>query len=246
MKILTALNNNIIYNKLKKELQNFSKYKIENKDILYKEGIIEFLKINSSIDTLILNTNLEGNIDVYLLIKTILELNKYIEIIAILEEDNVDFRKFLSSYNINKVLIEGKFNFDDILKYITNDESIKQKTIEKELEQLRELIFYQEQNTLTNKIKKKITNFVTNRNQKNKEKIDKRNNNRNNNKNKNKKRNTNKEIRQKSMLQTRKENKRKNKQNEIVEKDERIYFTLSESIQKYNVLSIDIIVKIKK
>lgn len=229
MKILTALNNNKIYEKLKKEFKNSKKYQILHKDIIYKEGIIEFLKVNSDINLLILNTNIDGNIHIFTLVKEILEINKHIEIIVILKEDNIEIRKFLSSYNINKVLIEGLFKFDELLQKITNDNSIKQKTIEKELEELRNIIFENKEKTFKNKIKNKINNL------KEKKKI------------KNKEREKNKRIKQNKRKEVKEQKKNKIKNtDEIDEKENRIYFTLSEEIQKYNISSIDITIKIKK
>ena len=134
MKILTALNNREIYNELKNEFEDSNEYKILNKDIIYKEGVLEFLNNNSDINVLILNINIDGNIEVFDLIKKILEINKYIEIIAILKKEDIEIRKFLSSYNISKILIENNFTFNDLLKNITNNNQIKQKSIEKELE----------------------------------------------------------------------------------------------------------------
>ena len=219
MKILTALNNEKIHSKLKKELKDYEILK----DIIYKEGIIEFLTKESDINILILNNNIDGKTDIYTLVKQVLEINKYIEIIVILVEDDLKIRSFLSSYNINKVLIEGKFVFEDILIHITNDNTINQKVLEKEIEELRKLIFKNEQNTLINKIKGKIESKIE-RKRKLKE----------NNKNR-------KEFKQKEKRKTKKDRK-STKERE----DGKIYFTLSEELQKYNISSIDITINIKK
>lgn len=226
MKILTALNNREIYNELKNEFEDSNEYKILNKDIIYKEGVLEFLNNNSDINVLILNINIDGNIEVFDLIKKILEINKYIEIIAILKKEDIEIRKFLSSYNISKILIENNFTFNDLLKNITNNNQIKQKSIEKELEDLRKLIFNKEENTLKNKFKKIIRKF---KEDKEKKKI---------NKNINKRKEVKKQKKNKENINNTKDN-----TNKI---DNRIYFTLSENIQKYNISSIDITIKIKK
>lgn len=219
MKILTALNNEKIHSKLKKELKDYEILK----DIIYKEGIIEFLTKESDINILILNNNIDGKTDIYTLVKQVLEINKYIEIIVILVEDDLKIRSFLSSYNINKVLIEGKFVFEDLLLHITNDNTINQKVLEKEIEELRKLIFKNEQNTLINKIKGKIESKIE-RKRKWKE----------NNKNR-------EEFKQKKKRKTKKD-KKSTKERE----DGKIYFTLSEELQKYNISSIDITINIKK
>lgn len=228
MKILTALNNVELYNKLKKELKYIDKYKILYKDIIYKEGIIEFLKTNEDINLIVLNVSIDGEIDLYYLIKQILEINKYIEIITILIEDDLSVRKFLSSYNINKVLIEGQFKFDNLLELITNDVNIKQRSIEREIEELRELVFNKEKSSLKQKIKNKIQSF---KNIQEKRKLIR-----------SKKKNG---IKENKTLSEKQKGFAK-KRNKLKHNNRRIYFTLSEDIQKYNIDSIDITINIKK
>lgn len=219
MKILTALNNNELYRNLKEKFKNKKEYKIFDKDIIYKEGIIEFLKNNSDINLLILNINIDGNINIYDLIKNILEINKYIEIIVILKKDDVEIRRFLSSYNINKILIENEFSFEELIKLITNDNTIKQKNIEKEIEELRNIIFQKKENTFKSKLKRKINNIKF-------------------------KKQKRKEVKEKS--KNNKKNENRNTKDKKDELNNKVYFTLSENIQKYNISSIDITIKIKK
>ena len=216
MKILTALNNNNLVNQLKKEFKYSRKYMLVHKDIIYKEGVIEYLKTNKDVNLIVLNTSIDGEIDVYDLIKKILEINKYIEIIIIIQKDKVELRKFLSSYNINKVLVEGNFTLDDLIILITNNKNIKQKLIEKEIEELRQLVFNKDKKTIKNQIKNKIKKIKENRNKREKIKKEK--------------------IKDKTIKQKERKSKNKNK----------IYFTVSEDIQKYNIDSIEIIVNIRK
>lgn len=210
MKILTALNDINLNKRIKKDLKELNVLK----DLIYKEGIIEYLRVDKDIDLIILNNSIPGEIDIYTLIKEILDLNKYIEIIVILENEDIELRKFLSGYNIEKILINNKYNYDDLLKLITNDNSIKQKALEKELNELRKLVFEREENTFKNRINKKVRKV--------KEDL------------KNKK---------KSKLKI-KENKQTNK-GRINKKDKKIYISFSEDIQKYNISSIDITVRVR-
>ncbi len=235
MKILTALNSSALYNKLNKSFKS-SKNILLNKDIVYKEGIIEFLKTNNDINILVLNTNIEGTIDIYSLIKEVLEINKYIEIIAIINKDDLELRKFLSSYNINKVLIEGEFLLENLIGLITNDQNIKQKLIEKEIDELRKLVFEKNQNTWINKINTQFQNFKRyNINQ------------RQNNKTKSKTEKDNKKGKESKRKNKSKNNFLKRKENSLkIIKNKRIYFTLSEELQKYNIDSIDITINIKR
>lgn len=210
MKILTALNDINLNKRIKKDLKELNVLK----DLIYKEGIIEYLKVDQDIDLIIINNSIPGEIDIYTLIKEILDLNKYIEIIVILENEDIELRKFLSGYSIEKILINNKYNYDDLLKLITNDNSIKQKSLEKELNELRKLVFEREENTFKNRINKKVRKVKEELQNKKKAKI---------------------KI---------KENKRINK-NKINKKDNKIYISLSEEIQKYNISSIDITVRVK-
>lgn len=239
MKILTALNNAKLHKKLVKEFEK-SEYLIFEKDIMYKEGIIEFLKNKSNdnnINLIIINTKINGNIDIYSLIKEILEIDKFIEIIIIIDEEDLNLRKFLTSFNINKFLIEGKFNFEDLILLITNDNSIKQKSLEKELEELRSIIFNKEQNTLKNKIFNKFNNISKVINTKSKGNKKNRENTKNNNKSK--------ESKNKEYIKSTKSIKNNNKTKRRHFKN-KIYLTLSEDIQKYNIDSIDITINIRK
>lgn len=210
MKILTALNDINLNKRIKKDLKEQNILK----DLIYKEGIIEYLKVDQDIDLIIINNSIPGEIDIYTLIKEILDLNKYIEVIVILENEDIELRKFLSGYSIEKILIDNKYNYDDLLKLITNDNSIKQKALEKELNELRKLVFEREENTFKNRINKKVRKV--------KEDL------------KNKK---------KSKLKI-KENKQTNK-GRINKKDKKIYISFSEDIQKYNISSIDITVRVR-
>ena len=77
--IITALNNPYINNELKKE-KNIN---IKNKDIIYKEGIIEILEKDKNINLIIINYDLEGKIEIETLIKKIKKINDKIDIIFI-------------------------------------------------------------------------------------------------------------------------------------------------------------------
>ena len=77
-RVITAIGNPEINEKLKKE-----NVEIVCADILYKEGILEFLEINNKIDYILINEKLEGKIKIEELIEKIKLLNKNIKIILI-------------------------------------------------------------------------------------------------------------------------------------------------------------------
>ena len=58
-RVITAIGNPEINEKLKKE-----NIEIVCTDILYKEGILEFLEINNKIDYILINEKLEGKIKI--------------------------------------------------------------------------------------------------------------------------------------------------------------------------------------
>lgn len=114
--ILTAIGNPKINENLKKD----KRLNILEKDILYKEGILEWIEINKkiNIDYIIINYDLFGEIDIELLIKKINKLNKNIKIILI-DENN----KFNNKENKYKIITE--INEQKIIKIIfLNNEKI--------------------------------------------------------------------------------------------------------------------------
>ena len=77
-RVITAIGNPEINEKLKEE-----NIEIVCADILYREGILEFLEINNKIDYILINEKLEGKIKIEELIEKIKLLNKNIKIILI-------------------------------------------------------------------------------------------------------------------------------------------------------------------
>ena len=235
MKILTALNNNEIYKRLKKELRRRENFNIFDRDIVYKEGIIEFLINNKDTDIILLNADIEGDIDIFTLVKKVVEIKKEVDIIILISEDDLSLRKFLSSYNISKILIEDESTFDDLLNLIIDENRIKEKSIEREIEELRNLIFEKEKNSFKNKImnrfkKDKQKNKVVNLNKIQKGKISIR----------------DKIFENKIKIQKNRRNKNKDGNKNKKNVDRKIYFSLSEDFQKYKIDSIDITINIKK
>ena len=97
--IITAINNNLF----SEELNKSEDIKLVNKDIQYREGILEALEKNANIDILIISEKLPGNIEFENLIEKIKEKNENINIIFILEKENFKIRSILKKYNINNI-----------------------------------------------------------------------------------------------------------------------------------------------
>lgn len=112
--IITALGNQ----RINEELKN-NKLNILNNDILYKEGILEYLENNKKIDYLIIDEKLPGNIKMEEIIKLVNKINKNIKIIFI-SEKNIN-------YKVYKILKE--ININEIKNIINSDNIFNQKTI---------------------------------------------------------------------------------------------------------------------
>lgn len=115
MKILTAIGDPIIKEKLEKR-----GYNVVNKDIQYKEGIVEYLEKNK-VDCVILNENLEGNEEITELILKIKE--SIINIIVIL--DDIKYIKFYKKNNISFLKKENIKNIENIIYFIKKIKYIK-------------------------------------------------------------------------------------------------------------------------
>lgn len=116
MKVITAIGNPKINEELKKD--DF--YEVIGVDIQYQDGIFEILEENKNIDYLILNLNLIGKLNENDLIEKILEENKKIILIIILEKENEKIINYLFSKNIKNILLENKNNLNEINNIIKN------------------------------------------------------------------------------------------------------------------------------
>ena len=114
--IITAINNPILYYELSKE-KNIN---VMCKDILYKDGIIDFLNENKRIDIILINEKIPGEINDEKLIKKIKEINKKIIIIYILEKQNKNLEIILKENNINRIIYINELNLNKILELINN------------------------------------------------------------------------------------------------------------------------------
>ena len=123
--ILVALYNQKIFNELLKE-KNIN---IINKNILYREGIIEVLKNNLEINYIIIDEKIPGQIELNNLINKIKEINKNIKIILII--NNIEKIIIIEEENINKILEKLEVKKIEQIK-ISKDEEIKNYNIKME------------------------------------------------------------------------------------------------------------------
>lgn len=112
MNILTALANN----KINEKLKAVEDLNILNKDIQYKEGILEYLEKNKNIDIIIFLEELPGQIKTKKLIEIINSINNKIKIIIITNKN-----KEIKNNKINKKIryfYLEKINYENIIKMI--------------------------------------------------------------------------------------------------------------------------------
>lgn len=135
MKIITAIGEPYINNKLKEN------YEVIGKDILYQEGILEILDERKDIDLLILSDNLPLEYKFEELIEKILNKKKDIEIIVFLKNKKENIENFLNSKKIYKIYSLNETGylsfFNMILEKKDKNDSLK---IKEEIEEFKNLL----------------------------------------------------------------------------------------------------------
>lgn len=112
-KILIAMNNNALLEKVKK----CGKYSVHHYDIDTKENVIEYLK-KYDVDILITKDSLDGSTTKEDYIRSIRGVNKQIKIILCVEELDEIYKGFLLSQNVFDIIEGTEVNFSDILEMI--------------------------------------------------------------------------------------------------------------------------------
>ena len=120
MKIITAIGEPEINEELNKD--NF--YNVIGVDIQYQDGIFEILEENKNIDYLILNLNIIGELNEIDFLEKIIEKNKNLNLIIILEKENEKIINYLFSKNIKNILLKNKNNLNEINNIIKNNNLI--------------------------------------------------------------------------------------------------------------------------
>lgn len=151
LKIITALENENINNKLKR----IKDVQIIAKDIQYREGILEILESYKNIDYILLNKNIEGEITLDILIEKIKEINENIKIILIINKKE-EKNKYVNTKNYYKVLYENELKTDNIydILNIEKNKSIEKTNIPLERLENKEKILGENNNEIKEEIKK--------------------------------------------------------------------------------------------
>jgi hypothetical protein len=149
-KIITALANPQLSEKIKENCE----IEIISPDIQYQEGVLEILQKTKEAELLILNSIIEGNLNIYEFINKIKEKNKLIEIIIILEKENIELENFLNGKRIFNIFYNNKNTINELIKIINEKNKLKkEEDINEEIKMLKELILKK------NNKNEKIINF---------------------------------------------------------------------------------------
>ena len=177
MRIITALNNPQLNNKLKEEKE----YQILSKDIQYKEAILEILEKYRKINIIIINEEIPGEITLIELIRKVNIIDKKIRIIIILKNKDIKKENILRQNGIKEIYYKDFITEKEIKKIIENNnknkinnkiKKYKKKIINKKI--INNKIKNNNKKEINNKIKKsnnKIINNKTNNGNRIKDKI---------------------------------------------------------------------------
>ena len=149
-KILTAINNPIVYEKIKKE-----EVELINEDIQYAEGILEILEKRAEVDFILISEKIPREINFIDLLNRIKIVNKKIKIIVILEISNFELENKLKEIPVYKIYINDKITIEELIKSIKEKELSPQEELKREINELRKLI---EDTNNKNKYLEKINN----------------------------------------------------------------------------------------
>lgn len=135
-KIITALGVNTLNSKLKE----LDEIEVIGNDIPYQDGVLDILKGNSEIDSLILHENLVGEYEIKDFINKILDINKNIEISIFLECENLKLRSFLEKKKISKIFVDGELALEDIIKRILKTEERESNKFDLEVDKIKDMM----------------------------------------------------------------------------------------------------------
>ena len=157
MKIITALNNPKINNKLKEK----TNFEIICNDIQYQDGIIEMLEKNEKIDLIIISELLPGNFSFIEIIDKINLKSKDIQIIAILKDNNEIIKNQLISKGVFNIFINNEITIEELIKIIEERNNIKKENeINIEIEKLKKIILENKKIKKENKFVKMINKYL--------------------------------------------------------------------------------------
>jgi len=153
-KILIAVDNIEIYNEIKTE----EKYEVYERDIVYKEGVLEYISKNN-VDIIITKDDLEGQMIKEIYIKQIKLLLPHVKIILFVKEMENKYLEFLYNNNIYNIIdSKEEISKQKLLDYIESNKESRM-YVDSEDMAYQNIVINNSINVVT---KKKIAVFGTN------------------------------------------------------------------------------------
>jgi len=153
-RILVAVDNTEIYDEIKAE----EKYEVYERDIVYKEGVLEYISKNN-VDVIITKDDLEGQMIKEIYIKQIKLLKPHVKIILFVKEMDNKYLESLYNNNIyNIVDAREEISIQKLLEYIESNNEVKTYVNSEEMAYQNVVI----NNSINVVTKKKIAVFGTN------------------------------------------------------------------------------------
>lgn len=154
IEILTAIGDPSLNNALRFE----NEFEVPEKDISYREGVLESLEKEKNIDIIILYEKIPGEIDFINLIKNIKLINNKIIIFFILEKENEELQNLLKTENIKNIFYINEININDFINKIKNVKTNNENKLNEEIIKLKNIINKKNEEILKYKNNKFVEN----------------------------------------------------------------------------------------
>ena len=144
-KIVTALGNSILNDELKK----YAKYDVLTEDIMYQEGVLDFISQNET-DVLIISGLLQGASNLVDFANEIRKVSVASRVIFIVDDILEEDKNLLYSKGIFDILYDEKAEIEDVIEAIDREEPINYKAqIKNEVGKLKEELEEKYKNNVT-------------------------------------------------------------------------------------------------
>ena len=121
-KIITALGNST----LNDELLRYSKYDVLTDDIMYQEGLIDYISRND-VDVMVISSLLQGQFSIAEFVSEIRKINMFARIIVIAETISEEDKNIFTSKGVFDILFDESTDIDDVIDAIDREEPINYK-----------------------------------------------------------------------------------------------------------------------
>lgn len=152
-KIITAMGDSLINDTLKKE----EKYIMQTPDIELEDDLIEAIKSKKDTEILILNIEIIKKEKIYNYINKIKQLNQFIKIIAIIQEETEEIKNIMLACGIKDIFYGNEITITKLKDAIDRNKTTEE-ILAEEINNLKEIILKEK----TDKIKKQKNNNILN------------------------------------------------------------------------------------